>query len=127
MTFSDGVSAAAAKERAGRVASEDCRKARRWVVMAGAPEGRWEDKGDRTRARAPEQASRPRLPDPSGRAIPCPHRPRQEAPMPRTAGQAYSELTRRAREAAVLAGCASVLAWDEATYMPPKASPFRGE
>src|SRR5262245_31716990 len=53
--------------------------------------------------------------------------PSAGAAMPPTAEQAYAELTRRAREAATLAGCASVLGWDEATYMPPKASAFRGE
>src|SRR5262245_49041781 len=64
---------------------------------------------------------------PTPHLLPCTRRPCQEAPMPLTTDQAYAELTRRAREAATLAGCASVLAWDEATYMPPRASAFRGE
>lgn len=64
------------------------------------------------------------------RPRPCYHDPVARAgrrTMPRTAEQAYAELTRRTREAATLAGCASVLAWDEATYMPPNASAARGE
>jgi carboxypeptidase Taq len=47
--------------------------------------------------------------------------------MPQTSGEgrsvmsenaAYDELIRRSREAALLASCASLLSWDEQTYMP---------
>jgi carboxypeptidase Taq len=47
--------------------------------------------------------------------------------MPRTAADAYSEMIRRTREAAVLGSCASLLHWDESTYMPRQGSAFRGE
>lgn len=47
--------------------------------------------------------------------------------MSRTADQAYAELLRRTREASVLAGCGSLLSWDESTYMPRHGSTFRGE
>lgn len=33
--------------------------------------------------------------------------------------EAYDELVRRAREEAILGSCASLLEWDEETYMPP--------
>jgi carboxypeptidase Taq len=38
---------------------------------------------------------------------------------------AYAELLRRVREKAVLAGCAELLAWDEATYLPKNAGEHR--
>ncbi len=41
--------------------------------------------------------------------------------------QAYTELLSRVREAAVLGSCASLLGWDERTYMPRKGSAHRGE
>ncbi len=41
------------------------------------------------------------------------------------AESAYEELVRRARERAVLAGCAEFLGWDEATYMPPAGAAHR--
>ncbi len=41
--------------------------------------------------------------------------------------QAYTELLRRTREAAVLGSCAALLGWDERTYMPRKGSAHRGE
>jgi carboxypeptidase Taq len=47
--------------------------------------------------------------------------------MPRTAADAYAELTRRSREAGLLDSCASVLGWDERTYMPRKGSAHRAE
>jgi carboxypeptidase Taq len=43
------------------------------------------------------------------------------------AGQAYAELLRRVREAAVLESCGSVLGWDENTYMPRQGSAHRAE
>ncbi len=42
-------------------------------------------------------------------------------------GQYYSELIRRVREAALLESCASVLGWDERTYMPRQGSAHRAE
>jgi carboxypeptidase Taq len=42
-------------------------------------------------------------------------------------GQAYAELIRRAREAALLGSCASLLGWDERTYMPRQGSVHRAE
>src|SRR5580765_5838059 len=39
--------------------------------------------------------------------------------MPRTPEQAYAELTNRFQQNAILESCASVLGWDEQTYMPP--------
>jgi carboxypeptidase Taq len=42
-------------------------------------------------------------------------------------GQAYTELIRRVREAALLESCASVLGWDERTYMPRQGSAHRAE
>jgi carboxypeptidase Taq len=47
--------------------------------------------------------------------------------MLRTAEQAYAELIRRVKEAAVLESCGSVLSWDECTYMPRQGSAYRGE
>ncbi len=47
--------------------------------------------------------------------------------MSRNAEQAYAELLRRSREAAVLESVGSVLGWDESTYMPRNGSAFRGE
>jgi carboxypeptidase Taq len=47
--------------------------------------------------------------------------------MPRTANQAYSELIRRVKEGALLGSCASVLGWDERTYMPHEGSRHRAE
>jgi carboxypeptidase Taq len=47
--------------------------------------------------------------------------------MPTSAADAYRELIRRSREAAVLGSCASLLGWDESTYMPRHGSAFRGE
>jgi carboxypeptidase Taq len=40
---------------------------------------------------------------------------------------AYAELIRRARDAALLESCGSVLSWDESTYMPRQGSAHRGE
>src|SRR5438067_10705852 len=47
--------------------------------------------------------------------------------MPHTAAQAYAELIRRVREAALLESCAGVLSWDEQTYMPRQGSAHRAE
>src|SRR5205823_13772511 len=47
--------------------------------------------------------------------------------MPRTPEQAYAELLRRVREAAVLNSCAGLLGWDERTYMPVQGSAHRAE
>lgn len=47
--------------------------------------------------------------------------------MSRTPSQAYLELIRRSREIALLDSCASVLHWDQRTYMPPKGSGHRAE
>ncbi|HVJ82850.1 MAG TPA: carboxypeptidase M32 [Planctomycetia bacterium] len=44
-----------------------------------------------------------------------------------TATQAYSELVRRSREAALLGSAASLLAWDQETYMPKGGGEHRGE
>src|SRR5579883_1799974 len=41
--------------------------------------------------------------------------------------QAYTELLRRVREAALLESCAGVLGWDERTYMPHRGSAHRAE
>src|SRR5208283_3796943 len=41
--------------------------------------------------------------------------------------QAYAELIRRAKEHALLNSCASVLGWDERTYMPRQGSAHRAE
>jgi carboxypeptidase Taq len=47
--------------------------------------------------------------------------------MPRTANQAYAELIHRVKEGALLGSCASVLGWDERTYMPHQGSNHRAE
>src|SRR4051794_1032753 len=47
--------------------------------------------------------------------------------MTQTPDQAYTELLRRVRDASVLGSCASVLGWDERTYMPRAGSGHRGE
>ncbi len=47
--------------------------------------------------------------------------------MPRTAEQAYAELIRRTKDASLLGSCASVLDWDEQTYMPRQGSAHRAE
>jgi carboxypeptidase Taq len=44
-----------------------------------------------------------------------------------TAEAAYAELLRRSREAAVMSACASILGWDERTYMPHNGSAFRSD
>src|SRR5260370_12579492 len=41
--------------------------------------------------------------------------------------QAYAELSRRIKEYSLLGSCASVLGWDERTYMPRKGSAHRAE
>lgn len=43
------------------------------------------------------------------------------------AHQSYTELLRRVREGALLESCASVLGWDERTYMPRQGSAHRAE
>jgi carboxypeptidase Taq len=43
------------------------------------------------------------------------------------AQQSYTELLRRVREGNLLASCASVLGWDERTYMPRQGSAHRAE
>jgi len=45
--------------------------------------------------------------------------------MPRTPEQAYSELTSRFQQNAILESCASFLGWDEQTYMPPGGAAHR--
>lgn len=40
--------------------------------------------------------------------------------------QAYAELIQRAREETLLASCATLLEWDEETYMPPAGLEHRG-
>src|SRR5438105_9900276 len=47
------------------------------------------------------------------------------ATMPRTPEQAYSELTNRLKTTALLESCASVLGWDEQTYLPPGGAEHR--
>jgi carboxypeptidase Taq len=47
--------------------------------------------------------------------------------MPRSAEQAYTELIRRVKECSLLGSCASLLAWDERTYMPRRGSAHRAE
>src|SRR6266849_892247 len=46
--------------------------------------------------------------------------------MAMQAQRAYAELIRRAREEALLASCATVLEWDEDTYMPRAGVQHRG-
>src|SRR5205809_2839658 len=41
--------------------------------------------------------------------------------------QAYAELIRRIKEYSLLGSCASVLGWDERTYMPRRGSAHRAE
>jgi carboxypeptidase Taq len=40
---------------------------------------------------------------------------------------AYESLLQRSREIAVYSSAASLLAWDQETYMPPKAGAYRAE
>ncbi|HMC66992.1 MAG TPA: carboxypeptidase M32 [Gemmataceae bacterium] len=47
--------------------------------------------------------------------------------MTRTADQAYDEVIRRIKELSLLGSCASVLGWDERTYMPHAGSAHRSE
>jgi carboxypeptidase Taq len=47
--------------------------------------------------------------------------------MPASAQHAYDELIRRTKEHGLLASCASVLGWDERTYMPHDGSAHRAE
>ncbi len=47
--------------------------------------------------------------------------------MVRSSREAYEELIRRAKEVALLDSCASVLHWDQRTYMPAKGSGHRAE
>jgi carboxypeptidase Taq len=47
--------------------------------------------------------------------------------MPRTAAQAYDELIGRFKDYSLLGSCASVLGWDERTYMPHQGSAHRAE
>jgi carboxypeptidase Taq len=47
--------------------------------------------------------------------------------MPPTTAQAYEELIRRVKETTLLGSCASLLGWDQRTYMPPKGSAHRAE
>jgi len=44
-----------------------------------------------------------------------------------SANEAYAELIRRIKEHGLLGSCASMLAWDERTYMPRKGSAHRAE
>jgi len=39
----------------------------------------------------------------------------------------YQELRERFREIALVGGASSLLSWDQDTYMPPKAAPFRAD
>src|SRR5262249_36552524 len=47
--------------------------------------------------------------------------------MPRTAEQAYAELIQRFKEYSLLGSCASILGWDERTYMPREGAAHRAE
>jgi carboxypeptidase Taq len=47
--------------------------------------------------------------------------------MPRTAEQAYADLIQRVKEYSLLGSCASLLGWDERTYMPRQGSAHRAE
>jgi carboxypeptidase Taq len=47
--------------------------------------------------------------------------------VPRTADDAYAALIARAREHHLLGSCASVLSWDEHTYMPRQGAALRAE
>jgi carboxypeptidase Taq len=44
-----------------------------------------------------------------------------------TAADSYAELVRRSKELGVLGSCASVLGWDQQTYMPANGAGLRGE
>ena len=44
-----------------------------------------------------------------------------------TTDQAYTELLRRVKDPSILGSCASVLGWDERTYMPRGGAVHRGE
>ena len=41
--------------------------------------------------------------------------------------ETYAELVRRSKEVGVVNSCASVLGWDQQTYMPRKGALLRGE
>src|SRR5438445_11829404 len=47
--------------------------------------------------------------------------------MPADAHEAYQELITRFKEYSLLGSCASVLGWDERTYMPRQGSAHRAE
>src|SRR5687768_17375876 len=47
--------------------------------------------------------------------------------MPHTADQAYADLLRHIKDTSLLNSCASVLGWDERTYMPRRGSAHRAE
>src|SRR5438477_4171719 len=47
--------------------------------------------------------------------------------MAHTPEQAYAEVLRRIKDWTLLGSCASVLSWDEQTYMPPQGSAHRAE
>ncbi|HSB72677.1 MAG TPA: carboxypeptidase M32 [Candidatus Methylomirabilis sp.] len=47
--------------------------------------------------------------------------------MARAPEEAYAELIQRAKAVALLESCASLLHWDQQTYMPPKGSAHRAE
>ena len=47
--------------------------------------------------------------------------------MPRSADRAYTELIQQIKDANLLNSCASVLAWDERTYMPRQGAAHRAE
>jgi carboxypeptidase Taq len=47
--------------------------------------------------------------------------------MPHTAEEHYADLIRRCKEWSLLGSCASVLGWDERTYMPRQGSNHRAE
>lgn len=47
--------------------------------------------------------------------------------MSQNADASYAELINRTREASLLGSCASLLGWDERTYMPRAAAAHRGE
>jgi carboxypeptidase Taq len=50
-----------------------------------------------------------------------------EGTMARDAETAYAELIQRTKESSLLGSCASLLGWDERTYMPPRGSAHRAE
>src|SRR5437762_13205455 len=47
--------------------------------------------------------------------------------MRQSAEEAYSDLIRRIKECSLLNSCASVLGWDERTYMPRQGAALRGD